>query len=106
MNTLRRYEALIALSTKGKDEAIKEAIERVENTFRAEGAEIEQTVRLERRELAYEHNHLRSAYFVNITFQAPPGLADKLRSRLKLDPEVALQSYLLLPEKKAAPAAA
>ncbi|MCX7869763.1 MAG: 30S ribosomal protein S6 [Terrimicrobiaceae bacterium] len=106
MTTTRRYEALIALNTRGKEEAIKETIERLEKTIAGEGAAIEQVQRLERRELAYRHNHLQSAYFVNIIFDAPPGLIEKIRARLKLDPEVTLQNYLQLPEKKAATAEA
>lgn len=103
MTNTRRYEALIALNVRGKEETIKETIERIEKTFTAEGAAIEQVQRLERRELAYAHDHLRSAYFINIIFEAAPGLIEKLRARLKLDAEVALQNYLQLPPKKTVP---
>ena len=95
-----RYEALLALSTRGKEESVKEIIERLEKTFAAEGTEIEQVQRFEKRELAYELKHLRSAYFVNVIFEAEPRLIEKLRAKLKLDEDVALQNYLRLPSKK------
>jgi len=104
---MNRYEALLALNTRGKEETIKDTIERLENVLKAEGATIEQVQRLEKRELAYETDHLKSAYFVNFVFEAAPTVIDKLRTKLKLDNDILLQNYLKLANKKAAtPAAA
>ena len=97
----KRYEALLALNTRGKDESAKEIIERLEKDFAAEGVTVEQTQRLERRELAYPHEHLKSAYYVNFIIEAEPATVDKLRAKLKLDDDVALQNYLALPAAKA-----
>lgn len=97
-----RYESLIALDTRGKEETAKDIIERLEKEFVAEGAVVEQAQRLERRELSYEHNHMKQAYFVNFVFAAEPAVIDKIRAKFKLDPEVSLQQFIRLPEKKAA----
>ena len=102
----KRYEALLALSTRGKEESVKEIIERLEKTIATEGATIEQVQRFEKRELAYRFKHLNSAYFVNFIFEADPQLIDKLRAKLKLDEDVALQNYLHLPPKRQATEAA
>ena len=102
----KRYEALLALNTSGKEETIKDPVDRLEKTFKTEGAEIEQIQRLDRRELAYELKHLTSAYYVNFIFEAEAKLIDKLRSKLKLDDDVVLQNYVLLPAKKKEAAAA
>lgn len=101
----RRYEALLALDTRGKEESTKDTIERLEKFFGEEGAHVEQVQRLEKRELAYEHAHMKSAYFVNFIFSAAPETIETLRSKLKLDPEVAMQNYLVLPAKAPEPAA-
>jgi len=101
----KRYEALLALDTRGKEDNIKETIERLEKDFAAEGAKIEQVQRLEKRDLAYEHAHQNSAYFVNIIFEAAPEIIAKLKGKLKLDETISLQNYLQLPAKKAAAAA-
>jgi small subunit ribosomal protein S6 len=95
----KRYEALLALDTRGREETTKETIDRLEKFFTAEGAAVEQVQRLEKRELAYEHDHMKSAYFVNFIFSAEPSLIETLRTKLKLDPEVTMQNYLVLPEK-------
>lgn len=102
----KRYEALLALSTRGKEESVKEIIERLEKVFVNEGATIEQIQRFEKRELAFALKHLTSAYFVNFIFDAEPQLIDKLRAKLKLDEDVALQNYLRLPPKREAAEAA
>ena len=40
-----RYEALLILNIKGGDEAVKEAVERLEGDFAKEGAKIESVQR-------------------------------------------------------------
>lgn len=102
---MKRYEALLALDTRGKEDTAKETIERLEKVIAAEGAVIEQVQRLEKRELAYESHHTKSAYFVNFIFEAAPTVIDKLQKKLKLDDDVMLQNYLQLPAKKKAVAA-
>jgi len=102
----KRYEALLALDTRGKEESVKDIIEQLEKTFKAEGAKIEQVQRLEKRELSYALKHMTSAYFVNFIFEADTQVISKLRLKLKLDENVAMQNYLQLPAKKKAEAAA
>jgi small subunit ribosomal protein S6 len=99
---MKRYETLLALDTRGKEDTTKETIERLEKVIAAEGAVIEQVQRLEKRELAYESQHTKNAYFVNFIFEADPTVIDKLRKKLKLDADVLLQNYLQLPAKKKA----
>ncbi len=102
---MKRYESLIALDTRGKEDTAKETIERLEKVLIGEGAVIEQIQRLEKKDLAYESRHTKSAYYVNFIFEAEPETIDKLRKKLKLDSDVLLQNYLQLPAKKAAAAA-
>ena len=103
----KRYEALLALGASGREDSVKDIIERLEKTFVAEGAAIEQVQRFERRELAYKLKHLSSAYFVNFVFEAESGILSRLRAKLKLDEDVVMQNYLRLPaRKKTAEAAA
>ncbi len=101
----KRYEAFLALDTRGKEESVKDTIEQIEKTIKAEGGAVEQVQRLEKRELSYELNHMTSAYFVNIIFEADPQAIAKLRQKLKLDESIAMQNYMVLPKKKAEVAA-
>lgn len=99
-----RYEGLLVLDTQGKEDTVKEVIERLEKDFTKEGASVEQVQRLEKREFSYAAGHLNSGYFVNFVFNAEPDVVDKLRARLKLDPEVYRQHYQKLRPKKVAKA--
>jgi small subunit ribosomal protein S6 len=94
-----RYEILLALDIAGKEESAREAVERLEKVLASEGAQVEQVQRLERREFAYPHQKLKSAYFVNYIVHAPAPAVARVRSKLSLDEEVLLQNYL----RKSAP---
>ena len=89
-----RYEILLALNAAGKEETNTDLIERLEKTLAAEGAQVEQVQRLERREFAYPHDKLKGAYFVNFVVTAAPDAVSKIRTKLTLDEEVVLQNYL------------
>ncbi|HEY1770398.1 MAG TPA: 30S ribosomal protein S6 [Chthoniobacterales bacterium] len=99
-----RYEALIVLNTQGKDDAVKDIVERLESEFQKEGAEIEQVQKMDRRQFSYVAGELDAGYFVNFVFHADSQLITKLRLKFKLDPEVYRQHYQKLREKKGQPA--
>jgi small subunit ribosomal protein S6 len=98
-----RYEALLVLNTQGKEDTVKEVIDRLESEFQKEGAQIEQVQKMDKRQFSYVAGPLDSGYYVNFVFNADPGLITKLRSKFKLDPEVYRQNYQRLPEKREKP---
>ncbi len=97
-----RYEGLLVLDTQGKEDTVKETIERLEKDFAKEGAEMEGVQKMEKREFTYAAGHLNSGYYVNFVFHAEPAALDKLRAKFKLDPEVYRQHYQKLRPKKVA----
>jgi len=100
----RRYEALLVLKTQGKEDTVREVIDRLESEFQKEGAQIEQVQKMDKRHFSYVAGPLDAGYYVNIIFSADPQLVAKLRAKFKLDPEVYRQNYQQLPEKKEKPA--
>ena len=95
-----RYEALLVLNAQGKEDTIREIIERLESEFQKEGAQIEQVQKMDKRQFSYVAGPLDSGYYVNFIFSADPQSIEKVRTKLKLDPEVYRQSYQRLPDKK------
>lgn len=91
--TTRRYEALLVLNTKGKEESANELIEAIEKQIKAAGAEVEQVQRLEKRHFAYLSQKQTSGYYVNFIIHATPEQVDGLRAKWTLDPVVHLQHY-------------
>ena len=101
-----RYEALLILSTKGKEESAKDIIERLEKFFIKEGAAIEQIQRLDQRQFSYAAGKLDHGYYVNFIFTAEAGICEKLKAKLDFDEDVYRQHYLRLKARKAEAAAA
>ena len=98
-----RYEALLVLNTQGKEDTVKEIIDRLESEFQKEGAQVEQVQKMDKREFSYVAGPLDSGFYVNFVFNADPDLITKLRSKFKLDPEVYRENYQRLREKKEKP---
>ena len=100
----RRYEALLVLNAQGKEDAVREIIDRLESEFQKEGVQIEQVQKMDKRQFSYVAGPLDTGYYVNFIFNADPELIARLRAKFKLDPEVYRQTYQRLPEKKEEPA--
>ena len=98
-----RYEALLVLNTQGREDTVKDIVDRLESEFQKEGADIEQVQKMDKRHFSYVAGPLDSGFYVNFVFQAEPQLITKLRSKFKLDPEVYRQNYQRLPGKEAKP---
>ena len=98
-----RYEALLVLNTQGREDTVKDIVDRLESEFQKEGADIEQVQKMDKRHFSYVAGPLDSGFYVNFVFHAEPQLITKLRSKFKLDPEVYRQNYQRLSEKKEKP---
>ena len=101
--TTRRYEALLVLNTKGKEEPANDMIEAIEKQIKAAKIEVEQIQRLEKRQFAYTSHKQSAGYYVNFIIHATPEQIDALRDKWKLDSTIHLQHYQKLkPVAKAA----
>lgn len=99
----RRYEALLVLNAQGKEDTIREIIDRLESDFQKEGAQIEQVQKMDKRHFSYVAGSIDAGYYVNIIFDADPGVISKLRTKFKLDPEIYRQTYQRVVAKKEKP---
>ena len=88
-----RYEALLVLNTQGREDSVKEIVDRLESEFQKEGAEIEQVQKMDKRPVFLRGRaSWTPGIYVNFVFHADPQLITKLRSKFKLDPEVYRQA--------------
>jgi len=95
-----RYEALLVLNTQGKDDNLKDIVDRLESEFQKEGAQIEQVQKMDKRQFSYAAGELDAGYYVNFIFHGEPDLVSKLQAKFTLDPEVYRQHYQKLREKR------
>ena len=97
-----RYEGLLVLNVKGKEDSAQKIIERLEKEFATEGAKVESVQKMDQRHFSYVKGDLDSGYFVNFVFGAEPAQLDSIKARFKLDGEVYRQQYARLAKQKAA----
>ena len=97
-----RYEGLLVLNVKGKEDSAQKIIERLEKDFSAEGAEVESVQKMDQRHFSYVAGKLDSGYFVNFVFNAEPAALDRLKTKFKLDDDVYRQQYARLNAAKKA----
>jgi len=97
-----RYEGLLVLNLKGKEDSAQKVIERLEKDFGTDGAKVESVQKMEQRHFTYVKGKLDSGYYVNFVFTAEPSALDAIKARFKLDDEVYRQQYARLAEKKKA----
>src|SRR5947208_14734530 len=100
-----RYEGLLVLNLRGKEDSAQKTIERLEKEFSAEGAEVESVQKMDQRHFSYVAGKLDTGYYVNFVFSAEPAALDRLKAKSKLDHDVYRQQYARLnAAKKAAKA--
>ena len=67
-----RYEALLVLNTQGREDTVKEVVDRLESEFQQEGAQIEQVQKMDKRPFSYAAGSLSGGHYVNFVFNAEP----------------------------------
>ena len=89
----RKYEAMIVLDMKGKEETVEQLVSSIGREMEKSGATLEQIDHLGKRKFPYSPRHVESGYFVNFHIQADNGALDTMRSKLKLNENVYQQYY-------------
>jgi small subunit ribosomal protein S6 len=97
-----RYEGLLILNIKGKEDGAQKIIDRIEKEFKAEGCEVESIQKMDSRHLSYVAGKLDSGFFVNFVFACESAALDRMKAKFKLDEDVYRQQYGRLADKKKA----
>ena len=89
----RKYQGLIVLNTKSLEGSVDDLVAAISKELEAEGAKVEKTNSLGRRQFAYNSRHLEAGHYVKYTFQGAPDTITKIQDRLRLNGYVHLQHY-------------
>ena len=89
----RKYEALIVLDTKGKDETIEALTSKIGKEIEDAGARLDQIDQLGKRKFAYNAQKLEAGFYVNYQFEAEPEVIEQLQSSFRHHEDVHLQHY-------------
>jgi len=100
---VKRYEGLFILNTAGKEEGVKEAIDRVTNEITTAGGKVETVQKMDRRTFArVADNKYGAGFYVNVIFNAEPEVTASLRNRFVHSEEVFRALFTVAPEFKPA----
>ena len=86
---MKRYEGLFILNTAGREEGVKEAIDKVSAEIVSAGGKVETVQKMDKKSFVRvadkKHN---SGFYVNVIFEGAPTVLPHLRSRFALSEEV------------------
>ena len=86
---MKRYEGLFILNTSGKEEGVKEAIDKISAEFVSAGAKVETVQKMERKNFTrIADKKFTSGFYVNVIFTSSPAAIAPLRSKFGLNEEV------------------
>jgi ribosomal protein S6 len=88
------------LETAGKEEGIKDAIDKISSEITSVGGKVETVQKMEKKNFARVANKKHnSGFYVNIIFESQPSALDQLKHRLAMNEDV----FRVLFSKAAAP---
>ena len=85
----RKYEGLIVLNTRGKEDSVDELVGAVAKEMEAAGAKLDEIKQMGRRKFAYNARHLEGGHYVNYIFEADAQQIEQILS-LRIGPSTAL----------------
>lgn len=90
----RKYEGLIVLNTRGKEDTVDAIVSKLGREMELEGATLEQIDHLGKKKFPYGSKKLTEGYFVNYQIQAVPAVLEKVKAKLRLNADVHQQNFL------------
>ena len=86
---MRKYEGLFILNTAGREEGLKDTIDRVTAEIAKLGAKIETVQKMEKKAFSrVADKKVKEGYYVNFIFDAEPDVAAKLPNHFDLDDDI------------------
>ena len=102
---MKRYEGLFIVDTAGKEETIKDTIDKISGDITSLGGKVETVQKMDKRAFARVANKRHSAgFYVNIIFELPPTAIDQLKHRFAMNDDVFRVMFSSAPEPKTATA--
>ena len=86
---MKRYEGLFIFDTAGKEDTIKDTIDKVSAEITALGGKVETVQKMDKRNFTRVANKKYNAgFYANVIFEAEPAVVEQLKHRLAMNGEV------------------
>ena len=102
---MKRYEGLFILDTAGKEEGIKDTIDKISAEITSLGGKVETVQKMDKRSFSRVANKRHNAgFYVNIIFESQPSALEQLKHRFAMNSEVFRVLFTSSPVPKPTPA--
>ena len=100
---MKKYEGLFILNTSGKEEGVKEALDKISADITAAGGKVETVQKMDRKNFArIDDNKNTSGYYANVIFSGAPEIITQLHTKFALSADVFRVLFTQAPEPKPA----
>ncbi len=100
---MKRYEGLFILNTAGREEGLKEALDKISTEIVTAGGKVETVQKMDRKQFARVADKRHSAgFYANVIFTGTPSVVAALKNKFTLNEEVFRVLFTQMPEVKAA----
>jgi ribosomal protein S6 len=100
---MKKYEGLFILNLAGREEGVKDALDKISADITAIGGKVETVQKMDKKAFARiaDKRH-SSGFYANIIFEAAPGVIAQLQKKFTLNTDVFRVLFTEMPEPKAA----
>jgi len=100
---VKRYEGLFILDTAGKEETLKDSIDKISAEITNSGGKVETVQKMDKRNFSRIANKKHNAgFYVNVIFESNPSTIDQLKHRFAMNEEVFRVLFTSAPAPKLA----
>jgi ribosomal protein S6 len=100
---VKRYEGLFILENAGKEEGLKDSIDKISAEITSAGGKVETVQKMDKRNFSRVANKKHSSgYYVNVIFESNPSALDQLKHRFAMNDEVFRVLFTTAPALKPA----
>jgi small subunit ribosomal protein S6 len=100
---VKRYEGLFILDTAGKEETIKDMIDKLSTDITGAGGKVETVQKMDKRAFArVADNKVTGGFYVNVIFEAEAGVLEAVKRKFAMSPDVFRVMFTYAPAQKAA----
>jgi len=86
---VKRYEGLFILDTAGKEEGIKDTIDKISAEITSAGGKVETVQKMDKKPFSRVANKKHNAgFYVNVIFESQPAVLDQLKHKFAMNGEV------------------
>ena len=98
---MKRYEGLFILNMAGKEEGLKDTLDKISADITAAGGKVETVQKMDKKNFMRVSNKKHSAgFYANVIFAGTPGMIPQLRTKFALNEEVFRVLFTQAPEPK------